>query len=131
MDKYTRKKKEQLGMNPSTAAHRLRMDLLYKYAKDAGDMYCIQCKEEISREDFSIDHIEPWLDSVTPTELFFDLQNIGFSHLSCNISAARRPLKKYANKTERKAAERKRRWDAMTPEERKQDRRDRYTQYSC
>ena len=38
----------------------------------------------------SIEHKIPWLDSDNPKELFFNLEkNIAFSHLSCNISAAR------------------------------------------
>lgn len=36
-----------------------------------------------------IEHKIPWLDSDKPKELFFDLENIGFSHLSCNIKARR------------------------------------------
>ncbi len=44
----------------------------------------------MSRETFSIEHIVPWLDSDDPKGLFFDLNNIAFSHLSCNVGAARK-----------------------------------------
>ena len=29
----------------------------------------------------------PWLDSINPKESFFDINNIAFSHLSCNVGA--------------------------------------------
>ena len=83
------KKAEQLGMNPSTASGRLLKDLLFKFAIDAGHV-CYQCGEELTRDTFSIEHIEPWLDSEDPKGLFFDLSNIAFSHLKCNVSAGRR-----------------------------------------
>lgn len=51
---------------------------------------CYQCKEKIETVDeFSIEHKTPWLDSSEPKELFYSLENIGFSHLSCNVRAAR------------------------------------------
>lgn len=84
------KKKEQLGMNPSTASHRLVKDLLWSYIVKCGDNLCHHCGEALSRDDFSIEHIEPWLDSEDPFRLFFDLGNISYSHRSCNYSAARK-----------------------------------------
>ena len=82
------KKRDQLGMNPSTASNRLVKDLLFKYATAAGHK-CHQCGEELTRETFSIEHILPWLDSDDPTSLFFDLDNIAYSHLKCNSGARR------------------------------------------
>ena len=50
---------------------------------------CIWCGKRITEiKDFSIDHIEPWLDN--DPALFWDLDNIGFAHLGCNSKAARR-----------------------------------------
>jgi len=84
------KKKEQLKIDPSTAAARLRKELLFKYVKKAGDNYCFQCGAEIENVDeLSIEHKVPWLDSEDPIELFFNLGNIAFSHLECNVRAAR------------------------------------------
>lgn len=40
-------------------------------------------------EELSIEHKTPWLNSNNPKELYFDLNNIAFSHLSCNIGARR------------------------------------------
>lgn len=84
------KAKEQLGIAHGTANGRLRKMLLWKYVVDAGDNICFQCGQTIeSIDDLSIDHKTPWLDSEDPISLFFDLGNIAFSHLSCNMRAAR------------------------------------------
>ncbi|AZV02113.1 hypothetical protein Arno162_71 [Pectobacterium phage Arno162] len=84
------KKTQQLGMNPSTASGRLVKDILFKLINELGRNVCYQCGKEMLREDFSIEHKTPWLDSDKPKELFFDLANIAFSHHSRNVSAARR-----------------------------------------
>lgn len=83
------KKKEQLGMNPSTASGRLVKDLLWSLILKTNQHLCCKCGLEMTRETFSIEHIEPWLDSDDPVKLYFDLDNISFSHLSCNISDTR------------------------------------------
>lgn len=83
------KKTLQLGMNPSTASGRLVKDLLFDFVEKSG-IKCYRCNGDLTRNTFSIEHKKPWLDSENPVELFFDLGNIAFSHLSCNASAARR-----------------------------------------
>lgn len=83
------KKQLQLGMNPSTAAGRLVKDLLWNFVKTTGQDACCKCGEPMSRETFSIEHVTPWLDSDDPVGLYFDLTNIRYSHLRCNISTAR------------------------------------------
>ena len=100
------KKTQQLGMNPSTASGRLTKDLLFKFLIDAGHK-CHQCGEELTRDTFSIEHKKPWIDSEDPASLFFDLDNIAFSHLFCNFSAARRPHKKDLTDEERREEQRK------------------------
>jgi hypothetical protein len=89
------KKKLQLGMNPSTASHRLVKDILWKLIEATGQDACCKCKELMTRETFSIEHKVPWLDSKTPAELFFDLDNISFSHLRCNVEDRRITKKEY------------------------------------
>lgn len=86
------KKHTQLGMNASTASNRLVKDLLFHYAVAHGHK-CFRCGIELTRDAFSIEHIEPWLDSDDPVGLFFDIENIAFSHTSCNSAAARKPSK--------------------------------------
>jgi hypothetical protein len=84
------KKKEQLGMNPSTASGRLVKDVLWSLIVQTKQDVCCKCKQSMTRETFSIEHVKPWLDSNDPVGLYFDLDNISFSHLSCNISDARK-----------------------------------------
>lgn len=82
------KKQEQLGMNPSTASNRLVKDILFKFIEDAG-YTCYRCSKPMLRNNFSIEHKVAWLDSDNPVDLYFDLNNIAFSHLKCNVEAAR------------------------------------------
>lgn len=84
------KKTLQLGMNPSTASGRLIKDTLWRLIVETGQDRCYQCGELMTRDNFSVEHKEPWLDSEDPVRLFFDQANISFSHHACNIKAARR-----------------------------------------
>jgi hypothetical protein len=87
---HNAKKRAQLGMPTGTAANRLRKMLLWKYVVLAGDNKCFQCDEEIEdMDDVSMEHMVPWLDSDDPVGLYFGLDNVAFSHLSCNIRARR------------------------------------------
>lgn len=97
------KKTLQLGMNPSTASGRLNKDLLFDFISKA-DHTCFRCGGELTRDTFSIEHKETWLDSSDPVALFFDLDNIAYSHLSCNISASRPNGKKYFTAEEKRIA---------------------------
>lgn len=87
---YNKKKSDQLGMNASTASGKLVKDLLWNFVVKCGQDACCKCGEKMSRETFSIEHLTPWLDSEDPVGLFFDLDNISFSHLFCNIADARK-----------------------------------------
>ena len=100
------KKQQQLGMNPSTASHRLTKDILFMFVENSG-YKCFRCGGSMSRETFSIEHIEDWLDSENPVELYFDLGNISFSHLKCNVKHSRqRGQKPHDSEEDRKAANR-------------------------
>jgi hypothetical protein len=128
------KKNIQLGMNYSTASGRLVKDILFKLIQDTHQAICYRCKKSLTRDSFSIEHIEPWLDSEDPLGLFFNLDNISFSHLSCNISAHRVPNKKYHTKEERKEGSRKlnkKFWDSLGKEEQQRRRKDNYLKNSC
>ena len=84
------KKIDQLGMNPSTAAGALKKELMFHMAQKCGMDACHQCGDTIeTSKELSVEHKIPWLDSDDPVGLFFDLDNVAFSHLSCNIGAAR------------------------------------------
>ena len=90
MDSSNRKKYEQLGMPLGTASNKLRKQILFSLVQETGKDFCFQCGETIkSIDNFSIEHKIPYLDSDDPVGLFFDPENISFSHLKCNVRAAR------------------------------------------
>ena len=108
MDKSNIKRKEQLQMPFGTACNRLRKNIIFNLAQIAKLDSCFRCSNKIDTiEEFSIEHKEPWLDSENPSEKFFDWSNIAFSHVCCNTSCARRPLKKYFTQEERDEVHRK------------------------
>lgn len=72
-----------LGENTATATHRLKMDILYELAKELELVRCPKCSKNIdSARDISVDHIKPWRN--VSAELFWDLDNIMFTHKWCN-----------------------------------------------
>lgn len=83
-------KAKQLGMPIGTATAILRKSILFSLVKQLKLDICFQCNQKIENvNNFSIEHKIPWLHSQNPIELFFSLDNISFSHLHCNIKAAR------------------------------------------
>ena len=84
------KKQKQLGMPIGTASGKLKKNLLFLLVKQLDKNYCYQCGAMIETADeLSIEHKTPWLDSEDPKGLYFNLDNIAFSHLTCNCGAAR------------------------------------------
>ncbi len=108
-------------------AHKLRMSLLFQLAVAAGHT-CFRCGGELTLATFSIEHKEPWLDSCDRVRMFFDLENIAFSHKACNYQAARRPKKKYVNEAERSRVNVRNSYHARSPEENRRRRREKYLQ---
>ena len=91
MEKNNNKKAIQLGMPIGTASGKLRKSIVFMLLKMLNLNFCFQCGSEIESEnELSIEHKKPYLDSEDPIKLFFDLNNIAFSHLLCNIGAARK-----------------------------------------
>jgi hypothetical protein len=89
-DKSHDKKMEQLNMSIGKAQNQLRKMILFDFVVKCGMDACYRCGEKIeSVDEFTIEHKIPWLDSDDPIENFFDLDNIAFSHPSCNYGAAR------------------------------------------
>ena len=130
MNKGNKVKADALGMPIGTASNRLRKMILFSLVCQLELNTCHQCgKEILSVGDLSIEHKEPWLQADDPVTSFFDLDNIAFSHLSCNVAAASHPHKKYADINETWRAARKRQWNRMTPDQRRVDRRKRYERY--
>lgn len=85
------RKDKQLGMNSGTASARLTRDLMFHLLESSGLNTCDICEGVIHREDLSISHIVPWLDSKNPRELFFDIGNVCYRHKWCNSSSVRKP----------------------------------------
>ena len=74
-----------LDGNFNTARRRLHKMLLFKLAQSLQVNTCFRCEQEIESEDeLSVDHKSAWRSSEDPKAAFFDLENIAFSHLSCN-----------------------------------------------
>ena len=120
------KKSLQLGMNPSTASGRLVKDVLWKLIQQTNQDSCCKCGEKMTRETFSIEHITPWLDSDDPVGLYFDLENIGFSHHRCNVRDARSARKKYGTPEQAYQAQLKASRDRRRASYSAEQRRERY-----
>lgn len=80
-------KDDQLGMPLGTASNQLRKQILFHLLKKHNENICYKCRNEIKYAfELSIEHKKNWLHSENPVELFFDIENIAFSHLKCNKS---------------------------------------------
>lgn len=89
MNNSMKRKNDFLGVPYGTACNKLRKNLLFYLVCELGKDICFRCGNKINRpEDLSIDHIRDWLGN--SRELFWDLNNITFSHLSCNSLSRRR-----------------------------------------
>jgi len=78
-----------LGMPYGTAMNRLRKQIMFGLLPRIGEDLCYACQERIETvEELSVEHIEPWLGR--SADLFWDLDNIAFSHTRCNVPHVRR-----------------------------------------
>lgn len=84
------KHKNQLGINYSTARNRLNRLIFFNLVVELKKNICFRCKELIlDSKDLTVDHKINWLHSENSKDLFFDMDNVAFSHARCNYSAAR------------------------------------------
>jgi len=81
------RRKEQLGIPFGTAMGKLRKNIMFSLVRECGKDVCVRCGKRIKHVgDFTIDHIEPWLEyPENNNKKFWDLDNIGFSHRKCNV----------------------------------------------
>ena len=87
------KKDLQLGMSHGKAQHKLKKSILFGFLVKTNENFCYRCNKKIENiEELSIEHKIAWLDSENPVDLFFDLNNIAFSHLSCNCAVNNRDM---------------------------------------
>ena len=88
MKNSNKTKNELLGMPYGTASNRLRKTILFSLVKHCQLDICYRCGLAIENiDDLSIEHKVAWQSSENPIEAFFDLDNISFSHLNCNVDA--------------------------------------------
>ncbi len=85
MSEVNKRRAKLLGMPISSARSKLVKQILFDLLIRYNENFCYRCNEEIKTiRELSIEHKVAWLNSDKPKELFFDLENIAFSHLSCN-----------------------------------------------
>lgn len=98
MMQYNKNKSDFLGMSYGKANHLLRKSILFHYIVKCGEDFCFRCNDKIVNiEELSIEHKKDWLN--VSELLFWDLDNITFSHLKCNINAQKRQNKFNGSKT--------------------------------
>ena len=78
---------QQLGMSLGTASGRLRKMLLFRQLKKHNENVCSRCNQPIDTiDELSMEHIKPW--EGRSSDLFWDLDNVAFSHRRCNVAFA-------------------------------------------
>lgn len=126
-------KRPRLKLLRKRSRHTLAQDILFDFIVKAGHV-CFRCGKKLNRNDFTIEHKVPWLGEENYLELYYDLENIAYSHLGCNIAAARKPTKKHNSVEERKAFKLKRArelWNELDKDFRKARRKRSYEKYGC
>jgi hypothetical protein len=77
------RKNETLGMPYGTATGKLRKNVLFSLLQRHEENVCVRCNAVIADiDDLSIEHIKPW--EGISADLFWDLDNVAFSHIKCN-----------------------------------------------
>lgn len=74
---------QQLGMSHGAAASRLRKLVLFRQLQKHNENVCVKCNRNIETADeLSLEHVQPWENR--SADLFWDLDNVAFSHADCN-----------------------------------------------
>ncbi|KKL25625.1 hypothetical protein LCGC14_2403420 [marine sediment metagenome] len=74
-----------------TACGKLRKFVMFQLVQQTGRDRCFVCEKKItSADEFTIEHKIPWLDD--NPDLFWDLNNIAFSHGKCNKAQPSRKI---------------------------------------
>jgi hypothetical protein len=90
--KCNKRKSDFLGMSFGTATHRLRKMILFDLLKKYDLNKCYLCGKLIDTvRDLSVEHKRKWLG--VDVNLFWDMDNIAFAHLSCNSMQNRKEQK--------------------------------------
>lgn len=96
MDNSSAFKSKFLGMPYGTAIQRLRKMILFRLAQRLSEDVCFRCGKKIENiSEFSIEHKESW--QGISVGKFWDVSNVAFSHLRCNVRFAHRKFIKKHN----------------------------------
>lgn len=88
MSNGNRRKDELLGEPHGTANGKLRKAIIFWLAGRCGMLTCFRCGVPVKTvNDLSIEHKDYWQFAADPRSAFFDLANIAFSHLRCNVQS--------------------------------------------
>lgn len=84
MLKSNQLKSDILGMPFGTACNRLRRIVMFSLLEKHGENVCFKCGKLITKADeLSLEHKTAWQN--IGASLFWDLDNIAFSHVGCNL----------------------------------------------
>jgi hypothetical protein len=84
MSNSNQRRSEILGMPFGTACNKLRRIVMFDLLQRHKENVCYKCGKVILRiEDLTLEHKEAWQES--GALLFWDLNNIAFSHRQCNL----------------------------------------------
>ena len=87
MDASNKRKNDLLGMSHGSAVHQLRKRIMFAMIQRLDEDTCYRCGFKITNiKELSVEHKQPWQSAPNPIDAFFDLNNIAFSHLTCNVS---------------------------------------------
>jgi hypothetical protein len=79
----SKRKSEFLGIPHGTASNKLRKLVLFSLLERHKENVCFRCSAIIETvEELSLEHKLPW-ENIS-VELFWDLNNVAFSHMKCN-----------------------------------------------
>lgn len=93
-------------MSFTNARNRLAKSILFDLLVRFKLNFCYRCTKVISAiSDLTIEHKESWYLSDRPKELFFDLDNIAFSHLKCNCGGREFTLEQRVDISKRNSGE--------------------------
>ena len=98
MSKSNETKAKLLGMPFGTASGKLRKSIIWYFVQEMNLDSCYRCEKRIETiDEMSIEHKENWQSATDPVESFFDIENIAFSHLFCNVGNTKRSKPNCAN----------------------------------
>ena len=83
INRASERKSQLLGMSWGVDGYRLKKMVMLHLIKQLGLDVCFRCGKPIeSPNDLSLDHKKNWIND--NVELFWDVENIAFSHTKCN-----------------------------------------------